>query len=82
MVIPVGPERGSQTLDLIEKAGKTAVNSASYPYLDKKRRSFDLSYTGVTVNSCAVKTPPYFDRVVAKKYFSIFFRGVLIKKNQ
>jgi protein-L-isoaspartate O-methyltransferase len=25
MVIPVGPERGSQTLDLIEKAGKTAV---------------------------------------------------------
>ncbi len=25
MVIPVGPERGSQTLDLIEKAGKTAA---------------------------------------------------------
>ncbi len=43
MVIPVGPERGSQTLDLIEKAGKTAAKRCLVPVLGLKR-SFDLSY--------------------------------------
>ncbi len=82
MVIPVGPERGSQTLDLIEKAGKTAAKDTVLSTRTWTKK-FHLSICHIRVNSCVVKALHYFNRVVVKTFFLGFFKkGCLLKKTR